>query len=195
MRIWGGIDTSIWLPGLGDTDLGFFYYPLMMFSIIGIVNAVNLTDGVDGLAGSAILVTAVGFMAISVMLNCPGNLIFSAAVGAALIGFLIWNYKPAKVFMGDTGSMFLGGAVVAMSYGCGRELFMLISGVLYVIEAFSVIIQVCYFKLTHGKRIFKMTPIHHHFEMSGWSEEKIVFVFSLVSLAGSLLSICLTRLS
>lgn len=195
MRFWGENDTSIWLPGLGDTDLGFFYYPLLMFSIIGIVNAVNLTDGVDGLAGSTTLVTAIGFMVMSVMLNDPGNLLFSTAVAGALIGFLIWNFKPAKVFMGDTGSMFLGGAVVAMSFGCKRELFMLISGVLFVIEAFSDIIQVCYFKLTHGKRIFKMAPIHHHFEMSGWSEEKIVFVFSLVSLAGSLVSICLTKLS
>ena len=195
MHFWVEDDTAVWLPVVGDINLGFFYYPLLMFSIIGIVNAVNLTDGVDGLAGSTTMVAAAGFMVLSVTLNRPGNLLLSTAVGASLIGFLIWNFKPAKVFMGDTGSMFLGGAVVAMSFGCGRELFMLISGVLFVIEAFSDIIQVGYFKLTHGKRIFKMAPIHHHFEMSGWSEEKIVLVFSLISLAGSLVSIFLTILS
>jgi len=195
MHYWGGISTVIWLPFFGDVEFGFLYYPLLMFSIIGIVNAVNLTDGVDGLAASTTFVTAAGFLVISSLLGNAGNMIFSAAVGAALIGFLYWNYKPAKVFMGDTGSMFLGGAVVAMSFGCKREFLMLLSGILFVIEAFSDIIQVAYFKLTHGKRIFKMAPIHHHFEMCGWSEEKIVFRFSLVALAGSLLSIYLTMFS
>ncbi|MBP0969315.1 MAG: phospho-N-acetylmuramoyl-pentapeptide-transferase [Oscillospiraceae bacterium] len=195
MHFWGDCSTAIWLPVLGDVEFGILYYPLLIFSIVGIVNAVNLTDGVDGLAASATMVTAVGFMVISSLLNNPGDLIFSTAVGASLIGFLYWNIKPAKVFMGDTGSMFLGGAVVAMSFGCKREFLMLVSGILFVIEAFSDIIQTCYFKLTHGKRIFKMAPIHHHFEMSGWSEEKIVFVFSLISLAGNLLSIYMTMLS
>ena len=195
MHFWGSCSTTIWLPFFGDVEFGFLYYPLMVFSIVGIVNAVNLTDGVDGLAGSATMVTAVGFMVISSLLNNPGNLILSAAVGASLIGFLYWNFKPAKVFMGDTGSMFLGGAVVAMSFGCKREFLMLVSGVLFVIEAFSDIIQVLYFKATHGKRIFKMAPIHHHFEMCGWSEEKIVAVFSMISLVGSLISIYMTMIS
>lgn len=192
MRFWGNCSTTIWLPVFGDVEFGLLYYPLMMFSIVGIVNAVNLTDGIDGLAASATMIAAVGFMVISSLLNNPGNLILSTAVGASLIGFLYWNYKPAKVFMGDTGSMFLGGAVVAMSFGCKREFLMLVSGVLFVIEAFSDIIQFTYFKITHGKRIFKMAPIHHHFEMSGWSEEKIVFNFSMVALAGTLISIYLT---
>ena len=192
MHFLAGNDTKIWLPVLGDVDFGLWYYPLIMFSMLGVVNAVNLTDGVDGLAGTAVAVTSAGFAVISSMLGNSGNLIFSVAAAAALIGFLIWNFKPAKVFMGDTGSMFLGGAVVVMSLGCKKELFMLVSGILYVLEAFSVMIQVAYFKATHGKRIFKMTPIHHHFEMSGWSEEKIVFWFSMVSLAGSLVSVLLT---
>lgn len=195
MRFWGACSTVIWLPVFGDVEFGFLYYPLLMFSIIGIVNAVNLTDGVDGLAASTTMVTAVGFMVIASLLNNPGNLIFSAAVAGSLFGFLYWNYKPAKVFMGDTGSMFLGGAVVAMSFGSKREFLMLLSGILFVIEAFSDIIQVGYFKITHGKRIFKMAPIHHHFEMCGWSEEKIVFVFSLIALAGNLVSIYITMLS
>ncbi len=195
MRFWGECSTVIWLPVFGDVDFGILYYPLLMFSIIGIVNAVNLTDGVDGLAASTTMVTAAGFMVISALLNNPGNLMLSAAVAGSLVGFLYWNFKPAKVFMGDTGSMFLGGAVVAMSFGTKREFLMLLSGILFVIEAFSDIIQVGYFKLTHGKRIFKMAPIHHHFEMCGWSEEKIVFRFSLVALAGNLLSIYLTMIS
>ena len=114
--------------------------------------------------------------------------VFSAAVGGACLGFLMWNSKPAKVFMGDTGSMFLGGAVVALGFGSGRPILLLLFGIVYILEALSVVLQVFFFKTT-GKRIFKMSPIHHHFEMCGWSEEKICVVFGLVALIGSFLGL------
>lgn len=189
MKIYGECDTVLMIPFVGKFDFGWFYYPLMVFSIVGIVNSVNLTDGLDGLASSVTFVVTLGFLIISSYLGYAGTTLFSTALAASLIGFLFWNFKPARVFMGDTGSMFLGGAVVAMSFGVSMQLLMLLSGVVYVCEAASDIIQVGYFKMTHGKRVFKMAPIHHHFEMCGWSEEKIIFVFCVVALIGTGLSV------
>ena len=184
----GDRSTVLWIPFIGGWDIGVFYYPLMLFIIVGFVNAVNLTDGIDGLAASVTFVVALAYMAVSAYLSAAGMNIFSAALAGGCLGFLLWNFHPAKVFMGDTGSMFLGGAVVALSFDCGMPLLLVFVGVIYWIEALSVMLQVTSFKLT-GKRIFKMSPIHHHFEMSGFSEVKIVLLFSLVALAGCVLGV------
>ena len=185
----GDSNTTVWFPFFGALDIGFLYYPFAVIMIVGFVNAVNLTDGIDGLAGSVTFVAALGFMAASALLRAFSLNILSAAVAGGCLGFLIYNFYPAKVFMGDTGSMFLGGLVVALSFGIGQPLLLFLFGLIYFIETASVMIQVTYFKLTHGKRIFKMSPIHHHFEMSGWSEEKIVIVFSAVTAITSLIAI------
>ena len=176
-----GCGTSTLIPFAGEVDLGFFYYIISAIVIVGIVNAVNLTDGVDGLDGSVTFFVAVSFMLISSSLYRLGITAFSAAIAGACLGFLVWNFHPAKVFMGDTGSLFLGGAVCAMAFAVRMPILLLPMGIVYLCEMFSVILQVGYFKLTHGKRLFKMSPIHHHFEMCGWSEVKIVMVFSLVT--------------
>ena len=189
MQRYGGCGTAMFVPFIGTVEFGLLYYPLMMVAVIGIVNAVNLTDGLDGLASSVTFVVAVGFIIIASLRGFAGTTLFSTAIAASLIGFLCWNFKPARVFMGDTGSMYLGGAVVAMAFGVSMQPLMLLSGIVYVGEAFSVMLQVCYFKLTLGKRIFKMSPIHHHFEMCGWSEEKIIAVFCVVAAAGTALSV------
>lgn len=176
----GHISTVIQLPFGITFELGVFYYPIAFLGIIFMVNAVNLTDGIDGLCASVSFIVALGFMIISAAYGYYTNALFAVALAGACGGFLAWNFHPAKVFMGDTGSMFLGGAVVAMAWAVNRPEILIFMGIIYTCEAMSVVIQVSYFKLTHGKRIFKMSPIHHHFEMSGWSEEKIVTVFSAV---------------
>lgn len=183
----GTLSTMVTLPLFGLVDLGYFFYPISFLLVIGMVNAVNLTDGIDGLASSVTFVSMLGFLFISSMLGQTSIAVFSAAVAGGCSGFLAWNFYPAKTFMGDTGSMFLGGAVVSAAYCMGRPELLLFLGVIYLVEAFSVMLQVSYFKLTHGKRIFKMSPIHHHFEMCGWSEIKIVAVFSLVCFIGVVL--------
>ncbi len=174
-----------WLPFIGyvniTSGLGLIFWPIAFFFVYGFTNAVNLTDGVDGLASSVTLVAACGFLLMSGFLGFDGCNILSASLAGACIGFLVWNWNPAKMFMGDTGSMFLGGMVVALSFCIDRPVILLLAGIVYLIEALSVILQVVYFKKT-GKRLFKMSPIHHHFEKSGWSEVKIVIVFSLVTL-------------
>lgn len=186
-----GMDTT-WIPFVGDVDVmsgfGLIFWPISLIFIYYLVNAVNLTDGIDGLASTITLVVACGFMLLSGKSGNQSMSVFSAAVGGACLGFLMWNSKPAKVFMGDTGSMFLGGAVVALGFGTGRPILLLLFGIVYILEALSVVLQVFFFKTT-GKRIFKMSPIHHHFEMCGWSEEKICVVFGLVALIGSFLGL------
>lgn len=173
----------------GEFNIGVFGPILMFFAIMGTVNAVNFTDGIDGLASSVTAVVSVFFLIVSVLqLNSELKLVSAVLIGA-LVGFLNYNRHPARVFMGDTGSLFLGGLVVAMAYMNKLVLFIPIVGIVYFIEILSVIIQVTYFKRTHGKRIFKMTPIHHHFELSGWSEVKIVVVFTLVTAIASLIGI------
>ena len=179
----GHINTRLTVPFTSlSFDLGIRYYPVVFLAIIFMVNAVNLTDGIDGLCSSVSFVVALAFMVISAAYGYYTNALFAVAVAGACAGFLVWNFYPAKVFMGDTGSMFLGGAVVAMAWAVNRPEILVFTGLIYACEALSVVIQVLYFKATHGKRIFKMSPIHHHYEMSGWSEVKIVSVFTFVQL-------------
>ncbi len=186
-----GCGTKTAIPFVGMVDLGFFYYIISAIVIVGIVNAVNLTDGVDGLVGSITFFVAVAVMLIASALYCLGITAFSAAAAGACLGFLVWNFHPAKVFMGDTGSLFLGGLVCGLLFALKLPILLLPLGVVYLCEMFSVILQVGYFKLTHGKRLFKMSPIHHHFEMCGWSEVKIVAVFSAVTAVFGLASFLL----
>ena len=177
----GHLSTIVTVPALGQIDLGIIYYPIVFAGIVFMVNAVNLTDGIDGLCSSVTFVVALGFLIISVTFGYYSNSIFACALAGSLTGFLVWNFYPAKVFMGDTGSMFLGGAVVAMAWTVKRPEVLVFIGIIYTIEALSVVIQMTYFKLTHGKRLFKMSPIHHHFEMCKWSEVKIVWTFSAIA--------------
>ena len=156
------------------------YIVFILFVVCGTVNAVNLTDGLDGLAASITVVVSL-FFALTGHYFSTSATYFSLAIVGGCIGFLFFNKYPAKVFMGDTGSLFLGGAISVIAVGMGMPLILVIAGFVYLFETLSVILQVASFKLT-GKRIFKMSPIHHHFEMCGWNEKKIVFVFSLVSL-------------
>ena len=157
-------------------NLGSLYVPIMMFIIIGTVNAVNLTDGLDGLASGVTLIVSIFFMMLAISVSNNDVAILAAATGGACLGFLGFNSYPAKVFMGDTGSMALGGAVVAFAVLTNSVLLIPIVGGIYFAEALSVIIQVLSFKLT-GKRVFKMAPIHHHFEQCGWPETRVVFIF------------------
>ena len=161
-------------------DLGWVAIPLLYFAVIGTVNGVNFTDGLDGLASSVTVLVAVFFTVVAVGTGSGIEPITCAVVGA-LLGFLLFNVYPASVFMGDTGSLALGGFVAATAYILQMPLFILMVGLIYLIEVLSVILQVGYFKLTHGKRIFKMAPIHHHFELSGWSETRVVACFSIVT--------------
>ena len=157
-------------------NLGPLYVPIMMFVIIGTVNAVNLTDGLDGLASGITLIVSIFFMLLAISVGNSDVAILAAATGGACLGFLGFNSYPAKVFMGDTGSMALGGAVVSFAVLTNSVLLIPIVGGIYFAEAISVIIQVTSFRLT-GKRVFKMAPIHHHFEQCGWPETRVVFVF------------------
>ena len=162
-------------------NLGIWYIPFMMIFIIGTVNAVNLTDGLDGLASGVTLIVSCFFILFAVSISNSDVAILAAATAGACLGFLGFNSYPAKVFMGDTGSMALGGAVVAFATLTNAPLLIIIVGFIYLAEALSVMIQVTYFKLTHGKRIFKMAPLHHHFEQCGWPETRVVFVFWIVT--------------
>ena len=183
------ISTSLYIPFVKtNVDLGVFYYPIMIILITGVVNSVNLTDGIDGLASSETAVVAAFFSAVGIFLGSYTLSSLSAALLGGCLGFLVYNFYPARVFMGDTGSLFLGAMVVGLSLMSGNPLIIIVVGIMYICESLSDIIQVAYFKLTHGKRIFKMAPIHHHFEKCGWSEIKIVTVFSAVTLAASVLS-------
>ena len=178
-----GMDTNLYIPFL---NVSFELHPILyiffaMFVMVGCVNAVNLTDGVDGLCGSVTIPVMVFFTAASVALGRYDLALLPATLVGGLIAYLFYNWHPAKVFMGDTGSLFLGGVVCAMSFALEMPLILILVGIIYICETLSVILQVGYFKLTHGKRLFKMSPIHHHFEMCGWKEVKIVLVFTAVS--------------
>ncbi len=178
----GVVDTSIIIPFTGKmfTAGYLIYIPFIIIVMLAAVNSVNLTDGLDGLAGTVTLVVSIFYLVLANIKGVPSVATFAAALVGGILGFLIYNKFPAKVFMGDTGSLFLGGAIAAMAIFMKNPIALLIVGFVYVAEALSVIIQVTYFKKT-GKRIFKMSPIHHHFEMCGWSERKIVAVFSAVT--------------
>lgn len=186
----GGTTETV-IPFLGSVDLGFFYYILAAVFIVGMVNAVNFTDGIDGLNTSVTLVVALVFSVIAMLLNRVGLSLYAAAIVGAMIGFLFWNANPAKVFMGDTGSLFLGGAVCALAFGVDMPILLILIGIIYIVEILSVVLQVTYFKISHGKRIFKMAPIHHHFEMCGWNENKICFVFSGVTFLAGIIGVLL----
>ena len=179
-----GMKTTT-IPFIGDINItsgfGLLFWPIALVFIYGFTNAVNLTDGIDGLASSVTLVVACAFMLASGFLNIATNNVLSSALAGACVGFVCWNSYPARVFMGDTGSMFLGGMVVALSFGIGRPILLIFAGIIYLLEALSDIIQVAYYKKTK-KRIFKMAPIHHHFEKCGWGEIKLMWTFGIVEL-------------
>lgn len=161
-------------------NLGAWNVPVLFFIVLGTVNGVNFTDGLDGLAGSVTVIVAVFFTAVAIGTGCGLEPVTCAVVGA-LAGFLLFNVHPAAVFMGDTGSLALGGFVAACGYMMQLPLFLAIIGVVYMAEVLSVILQVCYFKLTGGKRLFRMAPLHHHFELCGWSETRITALFTIVT--------------
>ena len=183
LRYTGHISNDLYIPFFNVT----FYLPWVVymifaaFIIVGCVNSVNLTDGIDGLATGVTMPIMVFFVAAALIWSRFGVGVLSAAAFGGLCAFLIYNFHPAKVFMGDTGSLFLGGAVAALAFAYDMPLILLLVGFVYLCETLSDIIQVTYFKLTHGKRIFKMAPLHHHFEMCGWKETKVVAVFAAVS--------------
>lgn len=178
-----GGSSSTYIPFLGMTDLGPIYYILAALLIVGMVNAVNFTDGIDGLNATVTFAVCTCLMVCAFIMQYYGMAIFAAAAAGACIGFLVWNFNPAKVFMGDTGSLFLGGVVCAIAFGLNIPVLLILFGIIYVSEIVSVVLQVTYFKASHGKRLFKMAPIHHHFEMCGWGEVKICAVFGLISVA------------
>lgn len=188
MRLTGNLSLVLKIPffklAIEFTGaLEILYYLIAVILITGIVNSVNLTDGVDGLASSVTFVVAGFFAVMAFYLSYRPLGLFSGAIIGGVLGFLIYNWNPARVFMGDTGSLFLGGAVVGAAFMMNQPLVILVAGLVYVIEAFSVILQVSVFKLSgKRKRLFKMAPIHHHFEKCGWSEIKVVIVFSAISL-------------
>lgn len=195
-------DTSTIIDlGLFSFDAGIFYYIIMVPVIIYLTNAVNLTDGVDGLCGSVTFVAMLAFTVACSILGENEMTFFTMALAGGCLGFLIWNLNPAKCFMGDTGSMFLGAAVTSVGIVLHKHLLLILVALVYILEALSVVIQVMYFKYTarkhfkatgeahKGKRIFKMTPIHHHFEMSGFSEYKIVISFSITGMIFGVLGI------
>lgn len=182
------VSTSVKIPFMGNIDLGIFYWLIFAIVVVGIINAANLTDGIDGLCTSITFFIALFCMIILNILGMSGLSIEAAALAGGCLGFLFWNFHPAKVFMGDTGSLFLGGMVCALLMGANLYIPLIVLSFVYIAEMFSVIIQVLYFKFTHGKRLFKMSPLHHHFEMCGWDEVKICAVFSVATVILGVLS-------
>jgi len=179
----GAMSTELYIPFV---DLSFTLHPLVyiffsMFVMVGCVNAVNLTDGVDGLCGSVTIPVMIFFTVVALAQGKYDLALLPASLVGGLAAYLVYNWHPAKVFMGDTGSLFLGGVVCAMAFALEMPLILILVGIIYIVETLSVILQVGYFKLTHGKRLFKMSPIHHHFEMCGWKEEKICGIFTGVT--------------
>ena len=186
----GSMSTDLYIPFV---DVSFQLHPIVyiffaMFVMVGCVNAVNLTDGVDGLCASVTIPVMIFFTAAAVALKKFDLALMPAALVGGLVAYLFFNWHPAKVFMGDTGSLFLGGAVCALAFALEMPIILILVGFVYICETLSVILQVGYFKLTHGKRLFKMSPIHHHFEMCGWKEEKIVLSFAGISAVMCLLA-------
>ena len=182
MVLYSGVSLTMLIPFSGGLylNLGWLAVPLMYVAVIGTVNGVNFTDGVDGLASSVTVIVATFFSVVAIGTNA-GIEPITCAVAGALLGFLLFNVHPASVFMGDTGSLALGGFVISAAYMMQMPLFIIIVGLIYLVEVLSVMIQVTYFKKTGGKRIFRMAPIHHHFELGVWSETRVVAVFSIVT--------------
>lgn len=179
---YSGISLSMLIPFSGGKylDMGWLAIPVLYIAVIGTVNGTNFTDGLDGLASSVTIMVATFFSVVAIGTNAGIAPITCAVVGA-LLGFLLFNVYPASVFMGDTGSLALGGFVVSAAYMMQMPLFILIVGLIYLVEVLSVMIQVTYFKISGGKRVFRMAPIHHHFELGGWSETRVVAVFSITT--------------
>ncbi len=189
LYIYGGGRFNI--PFFGEVNWGIWFIPFCVFVVVAVSNATNLTDGVDGLCGMTGFVAALAFLLLAGFANLFGQCLLAVSLAGALAGFLVWNLHPARVFMGDTGSLFIGGALTALAFGIEQPFLLVPVGILYIAENLSVILQVGYFKLTHGKRLFKMSPLHHHFELCGWSENKIVTVFTLVTALGSAIAVLL----
>ncbi|WP_126938625.1 phospho-N-acetylmuramoyl-pentapeptide-transferase [Veillonella sp. VA142] len=188
---YAALPTTLWIPLVDITvDLGYAYYVLAFIIILGTTNAVNLTDGLDGLATGISAIAGAAFAVVGLLVGSLSVTFFGIIVSAVCLGFLYFNANPAKVFMGDTGSLALGGAFAGMAIATKTELLLIVIGFVFVVEALSVILQVVSFK-TRGVRIFRMSPIHHHFELGGWSERKVVYVFWAVSLVMALLGIAL----
>ena len=188
---YAALPTTLWIPLVDITiDLGYAYYILAFIIILGTTNAVNLTDGLDGLATGISAIAGAAFAVVGLLVGSLSVTFFGIVVSAVCLGFLYFNANPAKVFMGDTGSLALGGAFAGMAIATKTELLLIVIGFVFVVEALSVILQVASFK-TRGVRIFRMSPIHHHFELGGWSERKVVYVFWAVSLITALLGIAL----
>ena len=190
MRYEGLLTNDLYVPffQVSFTVNWVVYLIFAAFVIVGAVNAVNLTDGVDGLATSVTFVVMVFFTVTALLWHMSTLALFPASLAGGLAAFFVYNHHPAKVFMGDTGSLFLGGAVAALGFALDMPLILIPVGIIYIAETMSDIIQVTYFKATHGKRFFKMAPLHHHLELSGWNEEKIVAVFSAITLVGCTLA-------
>lgn len=186
----GNLPTDLWVPFVGNVELGSFFYVLLFFVLVGTTNAVNLTDGLDGLAAGTVSVASLCFMVVCLILGNYNLAIFCAATMGACLAFLKFNYNPAKIFMGDTGSLALGGAIASMGILTHTELLLVVIGFIFVMEAMSVIIQVISFKTT-GKRVFLMSPIHHHFELKGWKETKVVHTFWCWGMLAGILGILL----
>ena len=184
MRYEGLLTNALYVPFFNVTVTvnWIFYLIFAAFVIVGCVNAVNLTDGIDGQSSSVTFVVMVFFTAAAAMWKLMPLALFPAALAGGLAAFFCYNRHPAKVFMGDTGSLFMGGAVAALAFAMDMPLILILVGIIYILETLSDIIQVFYFKATHGKRFFKMAPLHHHLELSGWSEAKLVTVFSGVTI-------------
>ena len=188
---YAALPTTLWIPLVDITvDLGYAYYVLAFIIILGTTNAVNLTDGLDGLATGISAIAGAAFAGVGLLVGSLSVTFFGIIVSAVCLGFLYFNANPAKVFMGDTGSLALGGAFAGMAIATKTELLLIVIGFVFVVEALSVILQVASFK-TRGVRIFRMSPIHHHFELGGWSERKVVYVFWAVSLVMAFLGILL----
>ena len=188
---YAALPTTLWIPLVDTTvDLGYAYYALAFIIILGTTNAVNLTDGLDGLATGISAIAGAAFAVVGLLVGSLSVTFFCIVVSAVCLGFLYFNANPAKVFMGDTGSLALGGAFAGMAIATKTELLLIVIGFVFVVEALSVILQVASFK-TRGVRIFRMSPIHHHFELGGWSERKVVYVFWAVSLVMAFLGIVL----
>lgn len=197
LRRMGYISTHLYIP-FWNTEVYIpevIYFILAAFIIVGTVNAVNITDGVDGLASGTSIPVCLFFAAVSFLWGDKYMAlgIFASALLGGLMGFLVYNFNPAKVFMGDTGSLFLGGAIAALAFAYDMPLILITLGIIYIIETLSDIIQVTYFKLTHGKRVFKMAPFHHHLEMGGWTgkkwkEKELFALFTSVSLVFAIIS-------
>ena len=190
LRYTGYLTPELYIP-FANVQLHIPWVIYMIFAafvIVGTVNAVNITDGVDGLATGVTMPVALFYLVVSILWGNVELGIFSAALLGGLGGFLLYNFHPAKVFMGDTGSLFLGGAVCGLAFALDMPLILILVGIIYLLETLSDIIQVTYFKLTHGKRIFRMAPLHHHFEMGGWSERKLFTVFTGVTVLACLLA-------